>query len=111
EDSGSGIDQENVDRIFGAFFTTKVDGLGMGLSSAKFSSMNGYGSQCSIQATTLRTTQAAKMMDCVMIKLQEPIVAATVSAIRWPGVSCDLYAACQFLCFVAIGAGLRPNQQ
>src|SRR5262249_32981268 len=32
EDSGTGIDQKNMDRIFGAFFTTKVDGLGMGLS-------------------------------------------------------------------------------
>jgi signal transduction histidine kinase len=32
EDSGAGIDREDMDRIFGAFFTTKVDGLGMGLS-------------------------------------------------------------------------------
>jgi len=32
EDSGTGIDRENMDRIFGAFFTTKADGLGMGLS-------------------------------------------------------------------------------
>ena len=32
EDSGSGIDPKNMDRIFGAFFTTKLNGLGMGLS-------------------------------------------------------------------------------
>jgi signal transduction histidine kinase len=32
EDSGKGIDPENIDRIFGAFFTTKSEGLGMGLS-------------------------------------------------------------------------------
>jgi len=32
EDSGSGIDQKDMDRIFGSFFTTKVDGMGMGLS-------------------------------------------------------------------------------
>jgi PAS domain S-box-containing protein len=32
EDSGSGINPENIDQIFGSFFTTKADGTGMGLS-------------------------------------------------------------------------------
>jgi len=32
EDSGSGIDQKDMDRIFSSFFTTKMDGMGMGLS-------------------------------------------------------------------------------
>jgi signal transduction histidine kinase len=32
EDSGPGIDVENIDRIFNAFFTTKTNGIGMGLS-------------------------------------------------------------------------------
>jgi signal transduction histidine kinase len=32
EDSGTGIEPENVDRVFNAFFTTKPDGMGMGLS-------------------------------------------------------------------------------
>ncbi len=32
EDSGSGIDVENLDRIFQPFFTTKAKGMGMGLS-------------------------------------------------------------------------------
>jgi two-component system, LuxR family, sensor kinase FixL len=31
-DSGNGIDPENAERIFNAFFTTKHDGMGMGLS-------------------------------------------------------------------------------
>jgi PAS domain S-box-containing protein len=31
-DSGTGIDPENVDRIFDRFYTTKADGLGMGLA-------------------------------------------------------------------------------
>jgi signal transduction histidine kinase len=32
EDSGTGIDQKNMDRIFDAFFTTKSKGMGMGLA-------------------------------------------------------------------------------
>jgi signal transduction histidine kinase len=32
EDSGSGIDQKHIERIFGSFFTTKDAGMGMGLS-------------------------------------------------------------------------------
>jgi hypothetical protein len=31
-DSGIGIDPENADRLFSAFFTTKPDGMGIGLS-------------------------------------------------------------------------------
>jgi PAS domain S-box-containing protein len=32
EDSGTGIDQKDMDRIFDSFFTTKSQGMGMGLS-------------------------------------------------------------------------------
>jgi PAS domain S-box-containing protein len=32
EDSGTGLDPRNVDHLFDAFFTTKTDGLGLGLS-------------------------------------------------------------------------------
>ena len=32
EDTGTGIDSENVDRIFDAFFTTKSNGMGLGLA-------------------------------------------------------------------------------
>lgn len=32
QDSGPGIDPTDIDRIFGAFYTTKAEGLGMGLS-------------------------------------------------------------------------------
>jgi len=32
EDTGAGIDRENMNRIFEAFFTTKPQGMGMGLS-------------------------------------------------------------------------------
>jgi C4-dicarboxylate-specific signal transduction histidine kinase len=32
EDSGTGIEQQYIDKIFGSFFTTKVDGMGIGLS-------------------------------------------------------------------------------
>ena len=32
QDSGTGIDPDNMDRLFNAFFTTKPNGMGMGLS-------------------------------------------------------------------------------
>jgi signal transduction histidine kinase len=32
QDSGPGIDPENIDRIFDQFFTTKSRGMGLGLS-------------------------------------------------------------------------------
>src|SRR5262249_59760633 len=73
--------------------------------------MNGYGSQCSIQATTFSAIHSARTTDCVMMKPQEPIVAATVSATRWPAVRCAACAECQFLLVVAMGAascGISP---
>jgi signal transduction histidine kinase len=42
KDTGTGIDPENLDRIFEAFFTTKSDGMGMGLSICR-SIIEGYG--------------------------------------------------------------------
>ena len=41
-DSGEGIDSQNLDRIFDAFYTTKSDGMGMGLSICR-SIIEGYG--------------------------------------------------------------------
>src|SRR5262245_25029482 len=72
--------------------------------------MNGYGSQCSIQATTFSAIHSVRMTDCVMMKFQEPIVAATVSATRWPAVSFAACSVCQFLRVVAIGTDLLPNR-
>jgi signal transduction histidine kinase len=34
-DSGTGIDEAELDRIFQAFYTTRADGLGMGLAMAR----------------------------------------------------------------------------
>lgn len=31
-DAGEGVAKENIDKIFNTYFTTKADGLGMGLS-------------------------------------------------------------------------------
>jgi signal transduction histidine kinase len=41
-DSGIGIDPENVDRLFNAFFTTRASGMGMGLSIGR-SIIESYG--------------------------------------------------------------------
>jgi C4-dicarboxylate-specific signal transduction histidine kinase len=35
QDSGTGIDSANADRLFDAFFTTKTNGMGMGLSISR----------------------------------------------------------------------------
>ena len=35
EDSGVGIDEADLDHVFHAFYTTKADGLGMGLAIAR----------------------------------------------------------------------------
>jgi signal transduction histidine kinase len=35
QDSGIGIAAENVDRLFGSFYTTKPGGMGMGLSISR----------------------------------------------------------------------------
>jgi PAS domain S-box-containing protein len=35
EDSGTGIDPQNIDRLFDAFYTTKAEGMGMGLSISR----------------------------------------------------------------------------
>jgi len=35
EDTGIGIESENLNRLFGAFYTTKPDGMGMGLSISR----------------------------------------------------------------------------
>ena len=32
EDSGPGVQQKDIDRIFDAFYTTKANGMGMGLA-------------------------------------------------------------------------------
>jgi signal transduction histidine kinase len=35
EDTGAGIDPEDADRIFDAFYTTKPQGMGMGLAMCR----------------------------------------------------------------------------
>jgi signal transduction histidine kinase len=34
-DSGPGLDPENIDRLFRSFYTTKSEGMGMGLSISR----------------------------------------------------------------------------
>lgn len=49
EDSGTGIDPENIDRIFNAFFTTKDDGTGMGLAICR-SIIDSHGGHLSVSS-------------------------------------------------------------
>ena len=44
QDSGPGLKPESLDRVFDAFYTTKTDGLGMGLSICR-SIIEGHGGQ------------------------------------------------------------------
>jgi C4-dicarboxylate-specific signal transduction histidine kinase len=47
EDSGTGVEPEDVNRIFEAFFTTKAEGMGMGLSICR-SIVESYGGRITV---------------------------------------------------------------
>ena len=49
EDSGSGIDPANIDQVFKPMFTTKAQGMGMGLSICR-SIIEGHGGRISVSA-------------------------------------------------------------
>jgi signal transduction histidine kinase len=52
-DSGPGIDLENIDRVFDAFYTTKSNGVGMGLSICR-SIISAHGGRLWADANTPR---------------------------------------------------------
>ena len=52
----------------------------------KLSRMNGYGSQCSIHATTFSAAQTTRKNDCTPMNHHEPTSAATRSAAHAPQV-------------------------
>jgi signal transduction histidine kinase len=52
-DPGPGIDSENRERVFESFYTTKSNGVGMGLSICR-SIINGHGGQLWAEPNTFR---------------------------------------------------------
>jgi signal transduction histidine kinase len=53
QDSGPGFDPQNIDRLFNAFYTTKPQGLGMGLSISR-SIIEAHGGRLWAEANTPR---------------------------------------------------------
>jgi PAS domain S-box-containing protein len=74
EDTGIGIESENLDRLFGAFYTTKPDGMGMGLSISR-SIVEAHGG--SIWAT--RNSGPGMTFQFTLSVYREPAAASLVS--------------------------------
>jgi C4-dicarboxylate-specific signal transduction histidine kinase len=72
EDTGIGIESENLDRLFGAFYTTKPDGMGMGLSISS-SIMEAHGG--SIWAT--RNSGPGMIFQFTLSVYREPVAASS----------------------------------
>jgi len=58
EDYGRGIDPKNIDRIFDAFFTTKSDNMGMGVSICR-STIESHGGCCKTCKASARSADSA----------------------------------------------------
>ena len=61
-DSGPGLDEAHAAQIFEAFFTTKPDGMGMGLSICR-SIIEAHGGQMSARS---RTPEPGAVFQCVL---------------------------------------------
>jgi PAS domain S-box-containing protein len=68
EDTGPGIPPENIDRLFGSFFTTKKSGMGIGLAICR-SIVEAHGGR--ILATNLGNGRGARFSFTLPIRRQE----------------------------------------
>ena len=88
QDSGTGVDPQRADRLFEAFFTTKPDGMGMGLAicrsvieahSGRIGAFNnvGHGAtfQCTLPAAGERTSYQ-ELADCPLSATDPPLAPA-----------------------------------
>lgn len=53
EDTGSGVEQEHLEKLFDPFFTTKADGSGLGLSTVR-KIVDEHGAAISVQSTPMK---------------------------------------------------------
>jgi signal transduction histidine kinase len=80
EDTGVGLDPQNIDRIFDSFYTTKAEGIGVGLSISR-SIVEAHGGQLSAAPAA---PHGARFSFTVPIAQEPslPVMPAKVAAIR-----------------------------
>jgi phosphoglycerate-specific signal transduction histidine kinase len=77
QDSGPGIGQESLGKLFDAFYTTKPDGMGMGLSRSAGRSLKRMAAACRPAHMMVRVRRFS--LRCLMDRMGTPIE-ATLSA-------------------------------
>ena len=62
-DRGSGIDPKNIENIFNPFFTTKAEGVGLGLAIVS-KIVDEHGGQITVESTLGRRQRISRLPAC-----------------------------------------------